>query len=151
MMKCLAITIIENKGFNASFFARQIVEDYYAEPHRRYGSNVIKIFEKLKNNNFSDVYGPAKEQFYGNGSYGNGGAMRIAPVAVFYYDNFDEMISVATKATRVTHSNNSGLNGALLQCIAIRECLIKNPEEDEFSLLDFIDSLKDKMSRFSDR
>lgn len=41
--------------------------------------------------------------------------MRIAPVAVFYRDNYENMIDVARQTTRLTHTHRLGVNGALLQ------------------------------------
>lgn len=73
------------------------------------------MFYKLRNDKFADVWKPAKEQFEGSGSYGNGGAMRIAPVAVFYRDNYENMIEVARQTTLLTHTHRLGVNGALLQ------------------------------------
>lgn len=41
--------------------------------------------------------------------------MRIAPVAVFYRDNYENMIEVARQTTLLTHTHRLGVNGALLQ------------------------------------
>jgi len=43
---------------------------------------------------FDDVYQPAAEQFNGRGSYGNGSAMRVAPVALFAFEKKDTVIKV---------------------------------------------------------
>lgn len=41
--------------------------------------------------------------------------MRIAPVAVYYRDNYERMIEVARQTTELTHTHRLGVNGALLQ------------------------------------
>lgn len=56
---------------------------------------MVDVFHALKKGNFEDPFGPAKSQFEGTGSYGNGGAMRVAPVALFCHKNMAEMISVS--------------------------------------------------------
>ena len=52
------------------------------------------VFRKLKAQNYSDPFGPASEQFDGTGSYGNGGAMRIAPAAVYSYNSSVPQLNV---------------------------------------------------------
>lgn len=58
---------------------------------------------------------PAKNLFDGLGSYGNGGAMRIAPVALFSYNNYDKLLHYVKEVTEITHANKLGINGAILQ------------------------------------
>lgn len=54
------------------------------------------VFEKLKKTNYKDPFEPAKQQFDGHGSYGNGGAMRVAPSALFYPKDLDKALEVRT-------------------------------------------------------
>lgn len=58
-------------------------------PGRGYGSGVIQVLKKLSSPHLSDVYQPAKDQFNGRGSFGNGGAMRAAPFALAFPDPAD--------------------------------------------------------------
>jgi len=48
-----------------------------------YGRNVKYIFHELRDPTLKDVWAPAKKQFDGASSHGNGGAMRISPVGTF--------------------------------------------------------------------
>lgn len=57
-------------------------EVYYDDPRRGYGKSVTLIFYKLKTSKYSNIFAPAKEQFDGQGSCGNGSAMRISPAAL---------------------------------------------------------------------
>lgn len=93
----------------------RFVKDYHDSPNRGYGRNIINVFQQLNNQNFQDVWKPAKEQFNGSGSYGNGGAMRIAPVCLFYYNDHTKVLEIAKKTTLITHTHPLGVNGALLQ------------------------------------
>lgn len=47
---------------------------------------VVKVFKKLLSPKCSDVFEPARVQFNGKGSYGNGGAMRVAGISLIYPD-----------------------------------------------------------------
>ena len=53
------------------------MKEYFAEPRRGYGSNVVDVFAALRATKFRDVYSPAAMQFNGSGSYGNGGKSMI--------------------------------------------------------------------------
>ena len=55
---------------------------YYEDPRRNYGQSVTLIFYKLKSREIVDVFAPAREQFNGEGSCGNGSSMRVAPAAL---------------------------------------------------------------------
>lgn len=47
------------------------------------------MLKKLSSPQLSDVYQPARDQFNGRGSFGNGGAMRAAPFALAFPDPAD--------------------------------------------------------------
>lgn len=128
MMKSVAKFLTDKPEPDYKFLANLFVTEYFNQPKRGYGQNVVEIFQKLKNTKYEDIYKPAREQFFGSGSYGNGGAMRIAPIALYFYSNYEAMVEVAKNATKITHSNILGINGALLQCIAIHQALLSDPE-----------------------
>lgn len=70
------------------------MSEYCKQPKRGYGENVVNVFSALKGSDFEDVFLPAKLQFNGTGSYGNGAAMRIAPIALFGNNKKDEFLKV---------------------------------------------------------
>lgn len=67
----------------------RFAKEYSLAPGRGYGSGVIQVLKKLSSSQLSDVYQPAREQFNGRGSFGNGGAMRVAPFALAFPDLAD--------------------------------------------------------------
>lgn len=67
----------------------RFAKEYSASPGRGYGSGVIQVLKKLSSPHLSDVYQPARDQFNGRGSFGNGGAMRAAPFALAFPDLAD--------------------------------------------------------------
>ncbi|KAK3885731.1 hypothetical protein Pcinc_010069 [Petrolisthes cinctipes] len=146
MTRCVALSLIQEKGYNAEDMAKRFVKEFYAEPRRGYGSNVVDVFAALRISKFEDVYGPAAWQFGGSGSYGNGGAMRVAPVALFYHPAPDQkVVSVAKDMALITHGNRLGYNGAVLQCLAIREAL--HTPTNQLDVVKFIQSLKEMMKK----
>lgn len=123
MTKSVAKFLIDKPEPDFTFLAKLFVSEYFKDPNRGYGQNVIEVFHKLKNSKFVNIYKPASEQFWGSGSYGNGGAMRIAPVALYYNNDYKTMLDVAINSTKITHTNSLGVYGALLQCIAVQQSL----------------------------
>jgi len=85
---------------------------------------------------------PAKNLFDGLGSYGNGGAMRIAPVVLFSYNNYDKLLHCVKEVTEITHAHKLGIDGAILQVItnqflSIKKCIyifVQNNLYGEFIL-----------------
>ncbi|KAL3278900.1 hypothetical protein HHI36_016420 [Cryptolaemus montrouzieri] len=147
MTRSVAKALIDKPEPDFKFLAKLFVKEYFLEPNRGYGQNVVSVFQKLRQNKFEDVFKPASEQFNGSGSLGNGGAMRIAPVALYYFDKYNIMIDVVTNATKITHTNPLGVNGALLQSIAIQECLLE-PQGEKLNVHNFVKKLLDKMKVF---
>ncbi|CAL1675890.1 unnamed protein product [Lasius platythorax] len=152
MTRSLAESLIEKRDLDIVDVARRFVESYYQEPYRGYGAgsiSVLKKLRKLKKKKIEpgiDVKGPAKTIFDGQGSYGNGGAMRIAPVSLFSYNNYDNLLHYVKEVTQITHSHELGINGAILQAIAIQQSLCLYPSE-ELNVSNFIDDLINKMDK----
>lgn len=100
------------------------VKEYFNSPSRGYGAGVIELFKRLKKSKFEDIYAPASYQFNGQGSFGNGAAMRIAPVALYCVNKSEDfLIDLVKKTSVVTHANVIGVNGAILQALAIHQNL----------------------------
>lgn len=69
---------------SAFFLFDRFAQEYKKDPDRGYGAGVITVFRKLLSPKCRDVYEPARAQFNGKGSYGNGGAMRVAGIPLAY-------------------------------------------------------------------
>ena len=76
------------------FFLLRFVSAFYREPNRGYGGNVTTVFRLLRAGDCSEPHGPAAAQFDCSGSYGNGGAMRIVPAALFGMQYTEEKLNV---------------------------------------------------------
>ena len=119
MSRAVAQSFIENKGFNGVDLAKRFTQDYFDNPKRGYGQNVTEVFACLHIEEYQDPFGPARRQFGGTGSYGNGAAMRIAPVALFGLNLTDEKLNeMVDNCSKITHTNIKGINGAKLQSIS---------------------------------
>ncbi|XP_055951051.1 ADP-ribosylhydrolase ARH3-like [Argiope bruennichi] len=145
MTLSVASSLVENKKVDPKDLAKKFVAEFYSQPKRGYGMNVISVFSALKETNFEDVFLPGKMQFNGSGSYGNGAAMRIAPIALFNHSKTDESLqSDVEECSRITHNHPNGYNGAILQCLAVKAAL-KSDSSKEFDPVEFINQLEKKM------
>lgn len=108
-------------GFDGADMARRFADGYFAEPHRGYGRNIVEVFTRVSHG--MDWRTAAGIQFEGSGSYGNGGAMRVAPVAVWAYPDLDETVHLARETARVTHTHPAGVEGAVVQAVAAHHAL----------------------------
>ena len=112
----VAESLIQNKGFDGQHMAHTFMANYEHEPFRGYGPGPPRIFRMIKG---GEAWDEAAEKLYRGGSYGNGSAMRIAPVGVFYHDDPVELREVAYRSSQITHSHELGKEGAALQAYAV--------------------------------
>ena len=137
MSMALAESLLECDGFDGEDMATRFAEAWSDEPHRGYGRNVVKVFSAVKRG--IDWKTAAERQFGGAGSYGNGGAMRVAPVALWAYSDFEEVKRLAGDTARVTHTHPVGVEGAVIQAVAAHRALRDHFDRDR--LLADLDSL----------
>ena len=64
-----------------------------------------------------------------NGSFGNGAAMRVSPVGLFYHHDLDALQEAAVKQARITHVHPLGLWGAVMQACSVGLAAFQSPKE----------------------
>ena len=137
MMIGMAESLVIKKGFDAEHMAHVFVDNYQKEPYRGYGPGPPRIFRLITS---GEPWDKAAEAIYPGGSYGNGSAMRIAPVGVMYWDRSDELLKVAHESSRITHSHELGKEGAALEAHAIALATSMDASES-FDAEEFLDKL----------
>ena len=91
------------------------------DPARGYGAGTLEVLAQWRRG--VAVGSAAGKLFGGQGSRGNGAAMRIAPVAVRYADAPDELREQAERSARVTHAHPLAIDAAVVQASAIAAAL----------------------------
>lgn len=81
------------------------------DPMRGYGGGAHRLLQKLRRGADWRVETPA--MFGGSGSYGNGAAMRVAPLGAFFADDFDAVVENAALSARPTHAHIEAQAGAM--------------------------------------
>ncbi|XP_075293931.1 ADP-ribosylhydrolase ARH3 isoform X1 [Opisthocomus hoazin] len=122
MSRSVVQSLLAKREFDEVDMAKRFAEEYKKEPNRGYGMAVVNVFKKLLSPKCNDVFEPARAQFNGKGSYGNGGAMRVAGVSLAYPD-VQDVKKFAKLSAELTHANSLGYNGAILQALAVHLAL----------------------------
>ncbi len=99
--------------------------NYRREPWRGYASGPPTVFSAVERRGirYSEA---AQSLFGGEGSFGNGAAMRVAPVALYYHDATDIYDQVRCSAV-VTHAHPIGVDGAAVLAWAIAKAVALVP------------------------
>lgn len=111
----VAESLIACKGFNGAHLAQQFLRNY--NESRGYGPGTREVLKML-----SEGVGwkeASRKIFGGEGSYGNGAAMRIAPVGLLYHENAEKLREVAFKVSEITHAHELAKEGAALLAFAV--------------------------------
>ena len=133
----VAESLVEKKGFDKDHMLETLVRNWEREPWRGYGPGPPRIFAAYRRG--EDPYEVARS-LYSGGSYGNGAAMRVAPIACFYYDDLGRLKEVVYEASSITHVHPLGKEGAFLQASAI--ALAIRAEPGRLDPFDFLEQLR---------
>jgi ADP-ribosylglycohydrolase len=96
----------------AAVFARR----YVRRPHRGYGAMAHAILTSIAQGvGWQDA---ARAAFGGQGSLGNGAAMRVAPLGAYFADDLDRVIAEARQSAVVTHTHWEGIAGGIAVAVA---------------------------------
>jgi ADP-ribosylglycohydrolase len=110
------------------------------EPYRGYGAGAFFILHKIRQGVPWDVVAGAV--FDGQGSCGNGAAMRVAPLGAYFADDLDKVVEQATLSAEVTHQHPEGIVGAVAVARAAAIAAKDRPEPR-----DFLDQVMDGLAK----
>lgn len=116
----MAISVVESLklyGYvHQDALARRFAWRYEREPDRGYGRMTRAQLNEI--NRGGDWRQGAANAFGGQGSMGNGGAMRVAPIGGFYADDLKRVADEARASALVTHTHPEGVAGAIAVAVA---------------------------------
>lgn len=96
----------------AEIFARR----YADEPRRGYGGNARRLLERIADG--ADWRTESHGSFNGQGSFGNGAAMRVPPIGGYWADDLEATAGAARKSAEITHAHPEGIAGAIAVAVA---------------------------------
>jgi len=104
--------VLTSHGFiHQDALARRFARRFERDPDRGYGKMTrIQMREINAGAKWRET---AANAFSGQGSMGNGGAMRVAPLGAYFADDLDRCVSEARTSSLVTHVHPEGVAGTI--------------------------------------
>jgi len=114
----LAVTqVLDQHGhIHQDALADTFAKRYWRNPSRGYGAGAQRILQSIALGfSWQRV---AQQEFDGQGSMGNGAAMRVAPVGAYFADDLNRVVAEARASAQVTHAHAEGQAGAIAIAVA---------------------------------
>lgn len=113
----VAETLVDCGRIDGDRLRRAFVENYV--PSRGYGRGARAVLEAMER---GDDYDRVADRHFPGGSYGNGAAMRVAPIGLFFRDDTARLRDEARLSSLPTHRHRLGIEGAQLLALAVAHC-----------------------------
>jgi ADP-ribosylglycohydrolase len=106
----------EHGHIEQAALAKRFASRFTAQPWRGYGAGAFKLLSAISTGaNWRFMAGA----LFGGGSFGNGSAMRIAPLAGYFADDdFSVIAEQAHLSAEITHAHPEGLAGGIAVAVA---------------------------------
>jgi ADP-ribosylglycohydrolase len=112
----LVSTLRSHGHVDPETLSRKFARRFERDPDRGYGRMTrIQLREILAGAKWQVT---AANAFGGQGSMGNGGAMRVAPLGAYYTDDLPRLVAEARVSSKVTHTHPEGIAGTIAVAIA---------------------------------
>lgn len=97
--------------------AEVFADGYERDPARGYGFGMHQLLPQLRGDpgNWATY---ARSLFGGQGSLGNGAAMRVAPLGAFFHADLERAVEHARRSAEVTHAHPEAVAGAIAVAVA---------------------------------
>jgi ADP-ribosylglycohydrolase len=114
----MALSIVEtlraHGEIEQTFLAKSFGKHY--DISRGYGPAMHQLLPMIRSGKRWDR--EARSLFGGQGSWGNGSAMRVAPLGAYFADDLDAAVEQAAKSAVVTHAHPEAVAGAIAIVVA---------------------------------
>lgn len=116
MALSVVATLEEHGEIQQDHLAASFANNY--DPFRGYGAAMHRLLPKLRQAGASDWREEARALFGGQGSFGNGSAMRVAPVGAYFADDLERIAEQAERSAVTTHCHPEAVAGAVAVALA---------------------------------
>lgn len=96
--------------------ARQFARRYMLDAARGYGAGARMVLQDIADG--SPWYVACRQIFAGQGSLGNGAAMRVAPLGAYFAADVPRVVNQAAASAEITHAHPDGIAGAVAVALA---------------------------------
>jgi len=118
----VAETLVEHRVIREEALCQAFVANYV--PSRGYGRGARAVLEAMA---AGRDHRQVAAGYFPGGSYGNGAAMRVAPVGLFFRHREEELWEQARLSALPTHVHPWGVEGAQLLALAVALCCRGEP------------------------
>lgn len=135
----LALEIVanlrEHGKIDPDSLAKSFSRRFFIDPQRGYGGAMHSLLPDLRSISWREA---APALFGGTGSFGNGAAMRVAPLGAYFADDPEECAHNAELSSQVTHAHPEGIAGGI--AVALAACFAARTREghEEGDILSYV-------------
>lgn len=114
----MALSIVANLRLYQQIEQEQLAQSFARryEPLRKYGASMRGLFLQIGEG--VPWRQAAAGLFEGQGSFGNGAAMRVAPVGAYFADDLAQAAEQGRLSAEVTHAHPEGIAGGMAVAVA---------------------------------
>jgi ADP-ribosylglycohydrolase len=134
------VAVLRSHGFiDQDALAKRFARRFERDPDRGYGKMTrIQMREIMAGAKWRHT---AANAFGGQGSMGNGSAMRIAPLGAYFADDLERCVVEARASSLVTHTHPEGVAGAIAIAVAAAMAWLLRAGTDADSSRAFLDAV----------
>jgi ADP-ribosylglycohydrolase len=139
------VEVLENYGcIDQDVLAQAFARRFTLEPHRGYAGGAMRLLTQISTGgNWRDL----SPRLFGSGSFGNGSAMRAAPIGGYFFNDLKQAAKQARLSAVVTHAHIEGQAGAI--AVAVSAAIAANdsfPRGNDF-LKEVLPYVPDSMTK----
>ena len=116
MARAVVQVLESHRQLAPNHLADPFAREYRREPFRGYGAGAAEVLNQIADG--TPWQTASSLLFRGSGSYGNGAAMRAAPIGAYFADDEQAVIEQATIASQLTHFHPDGIAGGVAVALA---------------------------------
>lgn len=128
----MALSVVEVLGEHGAIdqdaLAQAFAGRFAAESWRGYGRGAMALLDEIYQ---GEDWRRAAADLFDGGSYGNGGAMRAAPIGGFFAGDLERAADQGRLAAAVTHGHPEGQAGAMAVAVAAALAAAPDPPEGD--------------------
>lgn len=114
------------------------------DPLRGYGKAMHDLLAGFRFSNGARWREDASELFAGQGSWGNGAAMRVPPLGAYFADDLDTLVAEAERSAITTHMHAEAVAGAIATALGAAMAWRDRDQSSALSLQHYLESVRDR-------
>lgn len=137
----MALSVFENLRLFGKIDQDSLAQSFgnHYNSARGYGAAMHALLPAIRDG--ADWRSYSAGLFGGQGSFGNGAAMRVAPIGAYFADDLDAVAHHAALSATVTHAHDEAVAGAVAVAVAAAQASRLAAESDPPLGADFIESV----------